>query len=264
MAGRIRSSTSSTSCPEYVNGEPVICYRRQAANTDGDSLCSSVTLKSSPPVTSSRRSAIRSSISAKGGKIQGVIDGLNHMLDLAVAEYPIAGRDVDRAGPRAAVGHSRCGVISQHAGDDSRSGWRFEEARRTLQQVKAARPTLRFRRTYGSTTGSVDDRACSSRPWKDSVEETRMRRLFLIAAAAAVLTASTALAHHSFAATYETGKSIKLEGEIVQFVYRNPHSFVHVDAPDASGVSQRWAVEWGGTDATGAGGSEARFVEGRR
>jgi hypothetical protein len=33
----------------------------------------------------------------------------------------------------------------------------------------------------------------------------------------------------------------------VQFVYRNPHSFVHVDAPDASGVSQRWAVEWGGT-----------------
>jgi hypothetical protein len=73
-----------------------------------------------------------------------------------------------------------------------------------------------------------------------------MRRLVLIAAAAA-LTASTTLAHHSFAATYETGKSITLEGAIVQFVYRNPHSFVHIDAPDASGVSQRWAVEWGGT-----------------
>ena len=73
-----------------------------------------------------------------------------------------------------------------------------------------------------------------------------MRRLFLIAAVVA-LTASSSWAHHSFAATYETGKSIKLEGAIVQFVYRNPHSFVHVDAPDASGVSQRWAVEWGGT-----------------
>jgi hypothetical protein len=73
-----------------------------------------------------------------------------------------------------------------------------------------------------------------------------MRRLLLLAIAA-VLTASTSFAHHSFAATYETSKSIKLEGEIVQFVYRNPHSFVHVDAPDASGVSQRWAVEWGGT-----------------
>src|SRR4026208_2447271 len=73
-----------------------------------------------------------------------------------------------------------------------------------------------------------------------------MRRLLLIAAAAA-LTASATFPHHSFAATYETGKSIKLDGAIVQFVYRNPHSFVHIDAPDASGVSQRWAVEWGGT-----------------
>src|SRR5215510_5071301 len=76
--------------------------------------------------------------------------------------------------------------------------------------------------------------------------ERPMRRLLLIAAVVA-LTASSAIAHHSFAATYETGKSIKLEGEIVQFVYRNPHSFVHIDAPDANGVSQRWAVEWGGT-----------------
>jgi hypothetical protein len=74
----------------------------------------------------------------------------------------------------------------------------------------------------------------------------QMRRLLLVAAVI-TLTASSLWAHHSFAATYETGKSIKLEGAIVQFVYRNPHSFVHVDAPDASGVSQRWAVEWGGT-----------------
>ncbi len=76
-----------------------------------------------------------------------------------------------------------------------------------------------------------------------------MRRLLLIAviAAGAAVTMTTALAHHSFSATYETGKQIKLDGAIAQFVYRNPHSFVHIDAPDASGVSQRWAVEWGGT-----------------
>ena len=58
---------------------------------------------------------------------------------------------------------------------------------------------------------------------------------------------SAAWAHHSYGATYNSKKEIKLEGKLVQFVYRNPHSFVHVDAPDASGVSQRWAVEWGGT-----------------
>jgi hypothetical protein len=74
--------------------------------------------------------------------------------------------------------------------------------------------------------------------------KTATRILF---AAALALAATSAVAHHSFGATYEVSRSIKLEGAIVQFVYRNPHSFVHVEAPDASGASQRWAIEWGGT-----------------
>ena len=77
-----------------------------------------------------------------------------------------------------------------------------------------------------------------------------IRRLFFIAAAV-LLVASTTFAHHSFGATYETGKSIKLDGTIVQFVYRNPHSFVHIEAPDESGTMQRWAVEWGGAGQLG-------------
>lgn len=72
-------------------------------------------------------------------------------------------------------------------------------------------------------------------------------RSLLLAAAAAILAVATATAHHSFGATYEVTKEIKLEGKIVQFVYRNPHSFVHIEAPDAAGVMQRWAIEWGGT-----------------
>lgn len=73
-----------------------------------------------------------------------------------------------------------------------------------------------------------------------------MRTLFL-AVTAAVLIGTAASAHHSFGATYEIEKQVKLEGTLVQFVYRNPHSFVHIEAPDASGVKQRWAIEWGGT-----------------
>jgi hypothetical protein len=73
-----------------------------------------------------------------------------------------------------------------------------------------------------------------------------MRKLLLTTAAVAIFAAST-FAHHSYSATYETTKSITLDGSIVQFVYRNPHSFVHIDAPDGKGVSQRWAVEWAGT-----------------
>ena len=74
-----------------------------------------------------------------------------------------------------------------------------------------------------------------------------MRRLLYLATLAVLVAGTAASAHHSFGATYEVSKQVKVEGKLVQFVYRNPHSFVHVEAPDADGVPQRWAVEWGGT-----------------
>ena len=73
-----------------------------------------------------------------------------------------------------------------------------------------------------------------------------MRTILSLAAAAVVLAGSAAYAHHSYAATYDVTHEIKLEGKIVQFVYRNPHSFVHVTTTD-KGEPQRWAVEWSGT-----------------
>jgi hypothetical protein len=78
-----------------------------------------------------------------------------------------------------------------------------------------------------------------------------MRRALRVAAAllavAAWLVATRADAHHSYGATYDTSREIRLEGKLVQFAFRNPHSFVHVQAPDEAGVAQRWAVEWSGT-----------------
>lgn len=52
--------------------------------------------------------------------------------------------------------------------------------------------------------------------------------------------------HHSFSATYYADKTVKIEGKMIQFQYRNPHSFLTVEAPDEQGVMQRWAIEWGG------------------
>jgi hypothetical protein len=73
-----------------------------------------------------------------------------------------------------------------------------------------------------------------------------MRKVLFFVMAAAVLGGSAVYAHHSYAATYDTSKEIKLEGKLVQFVYRNPHSFVHIEAPDDKGATQRWAIEWSG------------------
>jgi Family of unknown function (DUF6152) len=67
----------------------------------------------------------------------------------------------------------------------------------------------------------------------------------VLAGAAAVAVAIPLTAHHSFAATYFEDKTQTVEGDMVQFVFRNPHSFVHLEAPDDSGEMQRWAVEWG-------------------
>jgi len=71
-----------------------------------------------------------------------------------------------------------------------------------------------------------------------------VKRLLLAFAGAVVLSGATAFAHHSFAATYIVDKELKIEGDMVQFMFRNPHSFVHVQAPDSEGTIQRWAVEW--------------------
>ena len=75
-----------------------------------------------------------------------------------------------------------------------------------------------------------------------------MCRTRLLAAALTLAAAAPAAdAHHSYGATYDVTREVRLEGKLVQFVLRNPHSFVHIQAPDEKGVPQRWAVEWAGT-----------------
>ena len=76
-----------------------------------------------------------------------------------------------------------------------------------------------------------------------------MRRVFsvMLVAAVVLLAGAKSYAHHSYASTYDVRQEVTLKGKLVQFVYRNPHTFVHVQAPDADGQMQRWAVEWGGT-----------------
>jgi hypothetical protein len=74
-----------------------------------------------------------------------------------------------------------------------------------------------------------------------------MSRVLRLIALMVLVTGSATDAHHSYGATYDLSKEITLEGRLVQFVYRNPHSFVHIHAPDESGKEQRWAVEWSGT-----------------
>ena len=73
----------------------------------------------------------------------------------------------------------------------------------------------------------------------------KLRRIAFILVCT-LLGGTAAYAHHSFAAVYNSKKEITLDGKMVQFLYRNPHSYVQIEAPDENGVMQRWSVEWGG------------------
>jgi glyoxylase-like metal-dependent hydrolase (beta-lactamase superfamily II) len=140
--------------PEYFNGEAVIVYHEPSANTDGDSI---VFFRHSEVISAGN---IFSTVSypvidvEKGGSIQGVINGLNHVLDLAVAEYrsqggtwivPSHGRLSDTGD--VASYRNMLVMIRDRIQDLIKKGM-------TLDQVKTARPTMDFDGRYGSNTGS--------------------------------------------------------------------------------------------------------------
>ncbi len=73
------------------------------------------------------------------------------------------------------------------------------------------------------------------------------RGLAVLLVAGAFAFGARAYAHHSFAATYLENEEVSVEGDLVQFIYRNPHSFVQVTVPDPQTKEiVRWAIEWGG------------------
>jgi hypothetical protein len=70
--------------------------------------------------------------------------------------------------------------------------------------------------------------------------------LWVLASCAALLCARPARAHHAFAGTYDLNQTVTIEGKVVEFLFRNPHSVVLVETPAKDGKPTTWAAEWGG------------------
>ena len=69
----------------------------------------------------------------------------------------------------------------------------------------------------------------------------------LIIVAGALIGGVPAYAHHSFAATYFEDKSVTIEGNVVEFDFRNPHSLLTLEVPDdgtGQGKATMWLAEW--------------------
>lgn len=71
----------------------------------------------------------------------------------------------------------------------------------------------------------------------------RARNRLLWAAAAALSCAFPVIAHHSFAAEFDSSKTVTLRGVVSKVDWVNPHIFVYVDVKDDAGKTTTWALQ---------------------
>jgi cyclase len=137
----------------FFNGEAVVVYHVPNAHTDGDSLVffrRSDVLSTGDVFTPGGYPFIDL---ARGGSVQGEIDALNKIIDITVpAKYqeggtlviPGHGRLCDEAD--VVEYRNMLTIVRDRFRDMIHKGM-------TLEQVKAAKPTLDYDTQYGSTTG---------------------------------------------------------------------------------------------------------------
>jgi hypothetical protein len=73
------------------------------------------------------------------------------------------------------------------------------------------------------------------------------RAAWALALAGLAIAAAPVLAHHSYGAIYFEEDTIELEGQVVEFQYKNPHSWVFILAEEPFNGSKTYAAEWAST-----------------
>lgn len=74
---------------------------------------------------------------------------------------------------------------------------------------------------------------------------TKSSVLVTIAAAAGLLASAGAVAHHAFAAEFDSDKPLDLKGVVTKAKWVNPHSWLYFDVKNTDGSTTNWGVEFG-------------------
>ena len=68
---------------------------------------------------------------------------------------------------------------------------------------------------------------------------------WLMAGFGVLLAVAPAIAHHSFAAEYDSKKLVTLKGIVTKVDWMNPHVYFYLDVKDDEGNVTNWALEMG-------------------
>jgi len=66
---------------------------------------------------------------------------------------------------------------------------------------------------------------------------------FLLVGLAVLACVMPGFAHHSFAAEYDSTKTVTVKGVVNKLAWVNPHAYIFVDVKDESGKVETWAFE---------------------
>lgn len=71
-----------------------------------------------------------------------------------------------------------------------------------------------------------------------------IRGMIALAGTGLLLAASPSPAHHSFA-MFSRDQTVVLKGQVREFQWANPHSWIQVVVTDANGAQKEWSIECG-------------------
>jgi hypothetical protein len=82
---------------------------------------------------------------------------------------------------------------------------------------------------------------------RDAGRQLARRSRWALALVVLAMASAPLLAHHSFAAIYFEEDTVELEGEVIEFQFKNPHSWVFILAEQPFSASKPYAAEWAST-----------------
>jgi hypothetical protein len=92
-----------------------------------------------------------------------------------------------------------------------------------------------------------------------------VKRFAVALVLAGVISGTSVLAHHSFAAEFDINKPVTLQGVVTKIEWVNPHVYVYLDVKDANGKVTPWSLSsLGPAAARRAGVTRANFGQGQQ